>query len=104
MIEKALHLQRESLANEEPNPKKCKMHSWMANCGGIKKIFGSQTPRRWGWGIPLKKRAATRTELIFPTSGSTSSGTSHYSEQFPNVGENPMKNGRWRGHVGSRQQ
>ena len=21
-----------------------------------------QTPRRWGWGIPLKKRAATRIE------------------------------------------
>jgi len=25
------------------------------------KIFGQQTPRRWGWGTPLKKRAATRT-------------------------------------------
>ncbi len=23
--------------------------------------FGPQTPRRWGWGTPLKKRAATRT-------------------------------------------
>jgi hypothetical protein len=23
-------------------------------------IFGQQTPRRWGWGTPLKKRAATR--------------------------------------------
>jgi hypothetical protein len=22
--------------------------------------FGQQTPRRWGWGTPLKKRAATR--------------------------------------------
>lgn len=25
-----------------------------------KKIFGQQTPRRWGWGTPLKKRTATR--------------------------------------------
>jgi hypothetical protein len=25
------------------------------------KRFGQQTPRRWGWGTPLKKRAATRT-------------------------------------------
>jgi hypothetical protein len=24
------------------------------------KIFGQQTPRRWGWGTPLKKRTATR--------------------------------------------
>ncbi len=24
-------------------------------------MFGRQTPRRWGWGTPLKKRAATRT-------------------------------------------
>jgi hypothetical protein len=23
--------------------------------------FGQQTPRRWGWGTPLKKRTATRT-------------------------------------------
>lgn len=23
--------------------------------------FGQQTPRRWGWGTPLKKRSATRT-------------------------------------------
>ena len=28
------------------------------------KIFGQQTPRRWGWGTPLKKRTATRT-LVF---------------------------------------
>jgi hypothetical protein len=26
------------------------------------KQFGQQTPRRWGWGTPLKKRAATRTK------------------------------------------
>ena len=26
------------------------------------KKFGQQTPRRWGWGTPLKKRAATRTK------------------------------------------
>src|ERR1700722_8015554 len=24
----------------------------------LKKEFGQQTPRRWGWGTPLKKRAA----------------------------------------------
>ena len=24
--------------------------------------FGQQTPRRWGWGTPLKKRTATRTK------------------------------------------
>jgi hypothetical protein len=24
------------------------------------KAFGQQTPRRWGWGTPLKKRTATR--------------------------------------------
>jgi len=28
------------------------------NRGKIKS--GQQTPRRWGWGTPLKKRAATR--------------------------------------------
>src|ERR1041385_9039656 len=32
-----------------------KLISWNS---GIK--FGRQTPRRWGWGTPLKKRAATR--------------------------------------------
>jgi hypothetical protein len=26
------------------------------------KKSGRQTPRRWGWGIPLKKRAVTRTK------------------------------------------
>ena len=29
--------------------------------GRHKEMFGQQTPRRWGWGTPLKKRAATRT-------------------------------------------
>ena len=24
-------------------------------------MFGQQTPRRWGWGTPLKKRTAART-------------------------------------------
>ena len=28
-----------------------------------KKRFGQQTPRRWGWGTPLKKRTATRTKF-----------------------------------------
>jgi hypothetical protein len=29
------------------------------------KIFGQQTPRRWGWGTPLKKRTATRTLQLY---------------------------------------
>jgi hypothetical protein len=32
-------------------------------CGSVKRLykkFGRQTPRRWGWGTPLKKRTATR--------------------------------------------
>ena len=32
--------------------------------GSVKEVwrnkFGQQTPRRWGWGTPLKKRTATR--------------------------------------------
>jgi len=32
-----------------------------------KKMFEQQTPRRWGWGTPLKKRAATRTTLSYAT-------------------------------------
>jgi hypothetical protein len=31
----------------------------LENSGETKKS-GQQTPRRWGWGTPLKKRAATR--------------------------------------------
>ena len=27
---------------------------------GLFKRFGQQTPRRWGWGTPLKKRTTTR--------------------------------------------
>src|SRR6266478_3026068 len=27
--------------------------------------FGQQTPRRWGWGTPLKKRTATRIVQIY---------------------------------------
>jgi hypothetical protein len=30
----------------------------------FRKISGQQTPRRWGWGTPLKKRAATRIESM----------------------------------------
>src|SRR5262249_43986080 len=30
-----------------------------------KKGFGQQTPRRWGWRTPLKKRSATRTNGDF---------------------------------------
>jgi len=32
--------------------------------GGLEE-FGQQTPRRWGWGTPLKKRTATRTALTY---------------------------------------
>jgi hypothetical protein len=28
------------------------------------KRFGQQTPRRWGWGTPLKKRTATRIKIL----------------------------------------
>jgi len=36
----------------------------------IKTAFEWQTPRRWGWGTPLKKRAATRTErMLAPAPG-----------------------------------
>src|ERR1043166_2882068 len=27
--------------------------------------FGQQTPRRWGWGTPLKKRTATRIKSLY---------------------------------------
>jgi hypothetical protein len=30
-----------------------------------KRGFGQQTPRRWGWGTPLKKRTATRTKASY---------------------------------------
>ena len=30
-----------------------------------KKRFGQQTPRRWGWGTPLKKRTATRIKILY---------------------------------------
>src|SRR5271170_144065 len=29
-----------------------------------KRRFGQQTPRRWGWGTPLKKRTATRIKIL----------------------------------------
>src|SRR2546428_12352415 len=29
--------------------------------------FGQQTPRRWGWGTPLKKRTATRIVQLYGT-------------------------------------
>ena len=34
--------------------------------GDLQKIegFGQQTPRRWGWGTPLKKRTATRIKSV----------------------------------------
>jgi hypothetical protein len=32
-----------------------------------KRAFGQQTPRRWGWGTPLKKRTATRTKSFEST-------------------------------------
>ena len=30
----------------------------------VRKKFGQQTPRRWGWGTPLKKRTATRIMIM----------------------------------------
>src|SRR6266568_2098403 len=39
-----------------------------------RKMFGQQTPRRWGWGTPLKKRAATRTKEILGSSHLLSTG------------------------------
>jgi hypothetical protein len=36
---------------------------WNYTCGKS----GQQTPRRWGWGTPLKKRTAARTELLYGT-------------------------------------
>jgi len=33
---------------------------WAAGKSAEEKRFGQQTPRRWGWGTPLKKRTATR--------------------------------------------
>jgi hypothetical protein len=32
-----------------------------------RETFGQQTPRRWGWGTPLKKRPAARTNLLYFT-------------------------------------
>src|SRR5882672_4524520 len=33
------------------------------------KTSGQQTPRRWGWGTPLKKRTATRTSKLYVPQG-----------------------------------
>jgi hypothetical protein len=32
-------------------------------------MFGQQTPRRWGWGTPLKKRTAARTSKNYVMPG-----------------------------------
>ena len=36
---------------------------WLGN--SCLKKSGQQTPRRWGWGTPLKKRAATRIQQYY---------------------------------------
>ncbi len=44
-------------------------HKWLSHaatrCNCSTNQFGQQTPRRWGWGTPLKKRAATRTVILY---------------------------------------
>jgi hypothetical protein len=37
--------------------------------------FGQQTPRRWGWGTPLKKRTATRIIKLYKTCRFCQQGT-----------------------------
>jgi hypothetical protein len=37
---------------------------WMRQVEPLGKS-GQQTPRRWGWGTPLKKRTATRTRSVY---------------------------------------
>ncbi|MEI8290683.1 MAG: hypothetical protein WCH99_14545, partial [Verrucomicrobiota bacterium] len=41
-----------------------KVQSGVKFCWGqqVKEKSGQQTPRRWGWGTPLKKRTAARIE------------------------------------------
>ena len=43
---------------------------------GQKKRFGQQTPRRWGWRTPLKKRSVARIKKCSPN---------NVTEQWPNV-------------------
>jgi hypothetical protein len=38
------------------------------------KKSGQQTPRRWGWGTPLKKRAATRMRQMLHPRNNLSTG------------------------------
>ena len=42
-----------------------------------RRVTRGQTPRRWGWGIPLKKRAATRTKISTYQSHLDSASTSY---------------------------
>jgi hypothetical protein len=45
---------------------------------GRKRTFGQQTPRRWGWGTPLKKRTVARTwPQVIPDPTSNASKKSH---------------------------
>ena len=65
-IERRLHIEivvdKEKIDHGNSN----QQHHWpwkVLDKNEIKK-FGQQTPRRWGWGTPLKKRAATRINLM----------------------------------------
>ena len=43
------------------------MKGLVARQAELRQRFGQQTPRRWGWGTPLKKRTATRTLSVYGT-------------------------------------
>jgi len=61
-------------------------HLWGGLAAEIKKS-GQQTPRRWGWGTPLKKRAATRIKPMLHPGNSLSTGRAPHKygaiEAFP---------------------
>ena len=50
----------------------------------VKEKSGQQTPRRWGWGTPLKKRAATRIEKMLH-SGNALSTELYFSPPYPPI-------------------
>ena len=58
-------------------------HLWGGLAAEIKKS-GQQTPRRWGWGTPLKKRAATRIEKMLH-SGNALSTELYFSPPYPPI-------------------
>jgi hypothetical protein len=66
--------QRSNQLSYTPAPNgSAKLRNVAASVNGLpqffaKRGFGQQTPRRWGWGTPLKKRTATRTKFSYPVS------------------------------------